>query len=193
MRLFLAALVAACLLSRSTSFLLSKNHHAGPAVTTLASATRLFASNKRPSPPPPNFVPKPLPVLLGGGLFLFRNSVQKQDKEFAQELLLQCQVALRACPTVAMELGQGMECGGVYASQSGETSNNIKQLVLQFQIEGGNAWAQGVAYGIKLPAAQQDEDASDETAAVQLVSLEVANMDASMNGTPLEVAVNNYR
>lgn len=127
-------------------------------------------------PPPPKFIPKPLPVLLGGGLFLFSRSVRGQDKPFANELLRQAQVVLRKDATIGMELGQGVETGGVYASQFAQ-NGGYDQLVLQFQIEGGNAWAQGVAYGVR----QKDT--------VQLVSLEVANMDASINGTPFEIEI----
>ena len=127
-------------------------------------------------PPPPAFVPKPLPVLLGGGLFLFARSVRGKDKAFADELLKQAQVALRQDATIGMELGQGVETGGVYSSMFAQ-SGGYDQLVLQFQIEGGNAWAQGVAYGVR----------QHET--IQLVSLEVANMDASINGTPFEINI----
>jgi hypothetical protein len=133
------------------------------------------------SPPPPEFIPKSLPVILGGGLFLFATSVRGQDKPFADALLKQAEVALRGDPTIGMELGQGVETGGVFASKFFKTSDcDFDQLVLQFQIEGGNAWAQGVAYGIR-----SKKDANN----IQLVSLEVANMDASMNGTPFEVAI----
>ena len=84
---------------------------------------------------------------------------------------------MRADPVLTMELGQTMETGGVYASQSARHANDdLQQLVLQFQIEGGNAWAQGIAYGIQR-----------RSGVVQLVSLQVANMDASMNGTPYNV------
>eukprot|EP00977_Amphora_coffeiformis_P014590 scaffold4097_cov166-Amphora_coffeaeformis.AAC.47 len=69
-----------------------------------------------------------------------------------------------------------METGGVYASTFAYLETNVKQLILQFQIEGGNAWAKGSVYGIKCISSP-----------VQLVSLQVANMDASMNGTPCQV------
>ena len=78
---------------------------------------------------------------------------------------------------VSMELGQGVEAGGIYASQYDVANGGIEQLVVQFQVEGGNAWAQGVAYGIR------------QNQSIQLVSLEVANMDASMKGTPFEINV----
>ncbi|CAB9500694.1 expressed unknown protein [Seminavis robusta] len=132
-------------------------------------------------PPPPSFTPKPLPVILGAGLFLFASSVNRNDKSFATQVLQQAQIALRADPTITMELGQAVETGGVYSSQSSTAkvgTRDYKQLVLQFQIEGGNAWAQGVAYGVA---------PIDDPTQVQLVSLEVANMDASINGTPFEI------
>jgi hypothetical protein len=166
-------LITTCWLSIASSFLVLSN-----GCINKRTATDLFLA-RSPPPKPPNFVPKPLPLLLGGGLFLFMNSVKRQDKEFAQDLLAQSQTVLRADPTVTMELGQGIETGGVYASQSSETAS-VKQLVLQFQIEGGNAWAQGVAYGIK---------GGDDDAKIQLVSLKVANMDASLKGTPFDVPI----
>jgi hypothetical protein len=92
---------------------------------------------------------------------------------------------MRADPTIIMELGQSIEAGGVYSSQTTTLHSpsrdvpSYQQLVLQFQIEGGNAWAQGVAYGIKaIPDGE-----------VHLVSLEVANMDATINGKPFEINV----
>jgi hypothetical protein len=148
--------------------------------STRISSTVLGSSTRNP-PAPLAFVPKPLPVLLGGGLFLFGFSVKAKDRPFADKLLELSQSAMRADPTITMELGQGVETGGVYSSVKGTANADgrmIDQLVLQFQIEGGNAWAQGVAYGIK-----------EEDGRVQLVSLEVANMDASMNGTPLDVPI----
>jgi hypothetical protein len=119
-------------------------------------------------------------------LFLFGSSVKAKDRPFADTLLALAQSAMRTDPTIGMELGQGVETGGVYSSLmmkgiADAEGHMIDQLVLQFQIEGGNAWAQGVAYGIK--------EEEEENGRVQLVSLEVANMDASMNGTPLEVPI----
>ena len=75
-----------------------------------------------------------------------------------------------------MELGPGLEAGNVYAS-SYARSQNVDQLVLQFQINGGNAWAQGIGYGI------QDENG------VKLISLEVANMDAVLNNQSFRLDV----
>jgi hypothetical protein len=142
--------------------------------TTQNHGGRCFASI---APPPPEFTPKPLPMILGGGLFLFGSSVKRQDRDFADRLLAKAGEILRTDPIVTMELGQGIETGGVYASKRTTSLKGIDQMVLQFQIQGGNAWAQGVAYGIKAATG------------VELVSLEVANMDASMRGTPINVAI----
>jgi hypothetical protein len=146
-------------------------------------------------PPPPPFVPKQLPVILGAGLFLFASSVKGADRAFATELLQQAQAVLRQDPTIIMELGQAVETGGVYSSLSttctanveGNAQQEYKQLVLQFQIEGGNAWAQGVAYGIQ--ECNSNSNAKNKNDEIQLVSLEVANMDATINGTPFEITI----
>lgn len=138
-------------------------------------------------PEPPALKTLPLPVILAGGLFLFRSSVKPQNREFADELLAVVQRTLRADPVVSMELGQGIETGGVYASTATSTEMNdsdgkkqVDQLVLQFQINGGNAWAQGVACGLK---------DSDTDSNVRLVSLEIANMDAMMFGQASAVTI----
>eukprot|EP00984_Skeletonema_dohrnii_P032347 scaffold26327_cov72-Skeletonema_dohrnii-CCMP3373.AAC.1 len=73
-----------------------------------------------------------------------------------------------------MELGPGIEAGNVYASSKG-TVGDVDQLVLQFQINGGNAWAQGITYGV------EDENG------LRLVALEVANMDAVLNNQSFQV------
>jgi hypothetical protein len=143
-------------------------------------------------PPPPSFTPKPLPVILGAGLFLFASSVKGCDRAMANELLQQSEAVLRQDPTIVMELGQAVETGGVYSSLSatatGGDAQQYKQLVLQFQIEGGNAWAQGVAYGIQKSKNINNSNNSNK-AEIQLVSLEVANMDATINGTPFEISI----
>jgi len=155
------------------------------------------------SPPPPDFRPKSLPIILAGGLLLFASSpVSEKNKPFAKELLQQAQNALNADPTITMELGQNLEAGGIYAAEfatrttttGAGTRQQVDQLVLQFQIEGGNAWAQGVAYGIQTPNNDDKDEASSDSdnksdPNVQLVSLEVANMDASINGTPLNIPI----
>mmetsp|Transcript_45289 Transcript_45289/g.95018 ORF Transcript_45289/g.95018 Transcript_45289/m.95018 type:complete len:212 (+) Transcript_45289:97-732(+) len=132
-------------------------------------------------PPPPELKRTPLPVMLAGGLFLFATSVSPSQKNFANRLLALSEEALRTDPTVVMELGTGIEAGGVYASSSGTAvyaGNTVDQLILQFQINGGNAWAQGVAYGI-VPSGQQGE--------ATLLNLEVANMDAVLNGQSFQI------
>ena len=159
-----------------------------------------------PPPPPPELKKLPLPALLAGGLFLFATSVAPPQKYFADQLLGLAQRALRSDPTVTMELGMGIEAGGIYASSFATTaattgSSNtqpsddgggdktragackVEQLVLQFQITGGNAWATGVAYGIR----HEQQKEKEEEVVVQLVSLEVANMDAVLNGASFEV------
>jgi hypothetical protein len=122
--------------------------------------------------------------MLAGGLFLFASSVKPKDRAFANDLLAEAQRVLRLDPLVAMELGQGIETGGVYSSARATTEDGLfEQLIVQFQIEGGNAWAQGVAYGIK-----SNRDPIND-GSVQLVSLDIANMDGSMNGTPIHVSI----
>jgi hypothetical protein len=131
------------------------------------------------APPAPAFNPKPLPVVLAGGLFLFGSSVKPNDRQLVNELLSAVQSVLNTDPTITMELGQGVETGGVYSSLRETTKDGIDQIVLQFQIQGGNVWAQGLAYGIK----------SLDQPALRLVSLQVANMDASMNGMPFNIPI----
>jgi len=120
--------------------------------------------------------------MLAGGLFLFATSVPSSRRAFADRLLELSEDALRSDPTVAMELGMGIEAGGIYACSSGGgggggaaaclyRGSEVERLVLQFQIDGGNAWAQGVAYGVR--------DVGDGR--VTLLALEVANMDAVLN------------
>ena len=112
--------------------------------------------------------------MLAGGLFLFATSVPSSQRSQADKLLRLAQEALRSDPVVTMELGPGIEAGNVYASSKG-TVGNVDQLVLQFQINGGNAWAQGITYGV------EDENG------LRLVALEVANMDAVLNNQSFQV------
>ena len=147
-----------------------------PLPSPSASSTSRHLSN---APPAPAFTPKPLPVVLAGGLFLFGTSVKPNDRQLVNELLAAVQSVLNTDPTITMELGQGVETGGVYSSLRETTKDGIEQIVLQFQIQGGNVWAQGLAYGIK----------SRDQPALRLVSLQVANMDASMNGTPFNIPI----
>jgi hypothetical protein len=124
-------------------------------------------------PPPPPLKSLPLPAKLAGGLFLFRTSVKRNDKALCDEILDLAQAQLRFDPLISMELGAGLEAGGVFASNSNASSQqqNIRQLVMEFQINGGNSWAQARVHGIKVGSAP-----------ARLVSLEVANMDASLMG-----------
>lgn len=134
-------------------------------------------------PPPPDFTPAPLPLILAGGLWLFRTSVPAPDRDLCTALLEQAQQVLCQDPLVTGELGQGLETGGVYASQRTTSTAGWEQLVVQFQIEGGNTWAQGLCYGA-MPAGNKDRR-------IQLVSLSVSNMDSSMNRTPFQVRIPN--
>ena len=146
------------------------------AATTGLVRSRCFA--ERAPPPPPAFQPKPLPVIVVGGLFLFGSSVKSRDRLLVDELLDRVQQVLNKDPTIIMELGQGTTTGGIYSSLRDTSPDGIEQIIAQFQIEGGNVWAQGIAYGTK-----------EEDSAVRLVSLQVANLDASINGTPVLVAI----
>lgn len=114
----------------------------------------------------------PLPLKLGFGLFLFQSSVARADRPLADEILAAAQKALRADPRVTMELGMGVEAGGVFASACGGVPAR-QQLNLCFQVNGGNIWAECEACGLK---------AGDEP--VELLDLSVSNMDAVMGGKP---------
>jgi len=122
----------------------------------------------RPWPQPVNL---PLPVKLAGGLFLFAGSVARKDRALADELLALSSVALNEDPAVTSELGYGLEPGGVYASAS-DADGEERRLALQFQIQGGNLWAQGTAGGIRRAPG----------APAELVELYVTNMDGAMMG-----------
>jgi hypothetical protein len=123
-------------------------------------------------PPPPPLKSMPLPAKLAGGLFLFQTSVKRSDKALCDEILELAQAQLRVDPLILMELGAGLEAGGVFASNSSASQQqNVRQLVMEFQINGGNSWAQARVHGIKVGSAP-----------TRLVSLEVANMDASLFG-----------
>jgi uncharacterized protein YjeT (DUF2065 family) len=132
-------------------------------------------------PPLPDLKRVSLPAMLAGGLFLFATSVPSAQRQFADELLELSEEALRSDPTVAMELGMGTESGGVYASSYAPYSNECKtfedRIALQFQINGGNAWAQGVAFGAR----------EINTGRVRLLALEVANMDAVLSDQSFQV------
>jgi hypothetical protein len=119
-------------------------------------------------PPPPPLRSIPLPAKLAGGLFLFQTSVKRTDRPFCDEILAAAQAQLRADPIIMMELGAGLEAGGVFSSSVCQT-DSIRQVVMEFQINGGNSWAQAKVHGIQV-----------DQAPVYLVSLEVSNMDAAL-------------
>jgi len=96
-----------------------------------------------------------------------------------------------------MELGTGLEAGGIFSSASSDeeawvagptvdedqgdgdddgSTVSIRQLLMEFQINGGNSWAQCRCHGLKI--------GSD---GVQMVYLGVSNMDAALNGGWAEV------
>ena len=130
-------------------------------------------------PDPPTLKPMALPVKLAGGLFLFQKSVKPSDKDLCKQLLKQAEQVLRQDALIGMELGRELEAGGVFQSTS-YRSTGLHQLVAEFQINGGNSWAQARMYG-----AQQE----DEGDVPRLISLQVANMDASLNGGWSDVPV----
>jgi Ni,Fe-hydrogenase III small subunit len=115
--------------------------------------------------------------MLAGGLFLFATSVPSSQRTRVNKLLQLAEEALRSDPTVVMELGPGIESGNVYASAYA-SFESVDQIVLQFQINGGNAWAQGITYGV------EDENG------LRLVALEVANMDAVLSNQSFQVPLN---
>lgn len=173
--------LAACCDSFSSNHSTRKSHRRCPHTESL---TQLPSSSQHenvkpvtPPPPPPELKRVPLPVMLAGGLFLFATSVPSSEKSRADKLLKLAQEALQSDATLAMELGPGIEAGNVYASSKGVVGN-VDQLVLQFQINGGNAWAQGITYGV------EDDNG------LRLISLEVANMDAVLNNQSFQVPLN---
>jgi hypothetical protein len=125
------------------------------------------------TPTRPMLKPPALPVKLAGGLFLFATSVPKERKAVCEDLQSLAERALRADPRITMELGMGIEAGGIFASAS-----SSEACVVNFQINGGNAWAECTAFG-----ALRD-------GSVELLDVTVANMDAAMTGTAsLQVAL----
>ena len=81
------------------------------------------------TPPRPALRKLPLPAKLAGGLILFKTSVSAADRQLAGKLLGEAQRALRSDPRVTMELGTGLEAGGVFssASSSGSHTNHEPQ------------------------------------------------------------------
>jgi hypothetical protein len=146
-------------------------------------------------PPPPALQTLPLPVKLAGGLFLFVSSVKRQDKALCQEILSLAETTLRQDPLIQMELGSGLEAGGVFASATAsctvnhqDCNCNMKQFVCEFQLQGGNSWAQARAYGVKRLSSSSSVQQQQRQLA-ELVTLQVANMDASLNGGWAEIPI----
>ena len=134
----------------------------------------------------------PLPFKLLGGLFLFAGSVKDTDKKFSQNILQKAEEILRIDPLISMELGLGIEAGGIFASST-STQHHYQIMIMEFQLNGGNSWAQARVCGIQkinTPEdgnnGQEQEPDSNENE-IQLISLGVANMDASLNGGWAEV------
>jgi hypothetical protein len=124
-------------------------------------------------PPPPKLQKIPLPAKLAGGLLLFQMSVKRKDKVLVNDILQEAQARLRQDPLITMELGVGLEVGGVFSSSSSSSfstdNGEIRQVVMEFQINGGNSWAQATVHGVKIGMGP-----------VRLLSLDVSNMDAAL-------------
>ena len=104
-------------------------------------------------------------------------SVPSDKKQLSNELKAVAVTALRADPRVTMELGMGIEAGGIFTSAS-----TVDSLVINFQITGGNVWAESTAFGVV------------RDGKLELQDLTIANMDASMSGTEsLQVAIPGQR
>jgi hypothetical protein len=109
-----------------------------------------------------------LPLKLVGGLLLFGTSVPEDTKPMAAELQALAQRTLRSDPILRMELGEGVEAGGIFASA---TSPDEDALIINFQINGGNAWAESTAFGVV------DEDGN-----LELIDVTVANLASALVG-----------
>ncbi|KAL7516295.1 hypothetical protein ACHAWF_000040, partial [Thalassiosira exigua] len=101
-----------------------------------------------PLPPPPQLKSPPLPAKLAGGLFLFRTSVKEHDEELSDAIRARAEDVLRNDPLITMELGTGIEAGGVFSSSS-SIADGVHQIVMEFQLEGGNSWAQCRCHGVR--------------------------------------------
>ena len=141
-------------------------------------------------PPPPKFQSIPLPVKLAGGLFLFRSSVKdRKDKELSKQLLRQVETVINQDPIVLMEFGPNLECGGIYSSSSSvDKSTGIHQLIMEFQITGGNAWAQGICHGYDT-ATRTTMSQQQQQQQPTILSLGISNMDAALNGGWIDIPI----
>ena len=110
----------------------------------------------------PVLKPPPLPLKIAGGLLLFATSVPAAEKQRSADLQRLAQSALRNDPRVTMELGPGIEAGGVFASAATPDA-----LCLNFQVQGGNAWAECNAFAAKTGDG------------LELVDLEIRMMDGA--------------
>ena len=81
-----------------------------------------------------------------------------------------------------MELGAGIEAGGIFSSAS-SVQGGVHQLVMEFQLNGGNAWAQCRCHGLMRSCEGGVENY------VEVVSLSVSNMDAALNGGWIDISV----
>mmetsp|Transcript_13133 Transcript_13133/g.15026 ORF Transcript_13133/g.15026 Transcript_13133/m.15026 type:complete len:208 (-) Transcript_13133:48-671(-) len=162
-------------------FLVNTLQHGQHPSTFFASALSLLPNTKKPE-----LKSLPLPLKLAGGLFLFSTSVKQRDKELSQKLLRQAEVTLRNDPLISMELGTGLEAGGIFSSSSTIT-DDAHQLVMEFQINGGNSWAQCQCYGYSSNAKNNNIDDDEEEC--QILSLRVSNMDAALSGGWMDVKI----
>eukprot|EP00571_Detonula_confervacea_P011666 CAMPEP_0172312660 /NCGR_PEP_ID=MMETSP1058-20130122/18270_1 /TAXON_ID=83371 /ORGANISM="Detonula confervacea, Strain CCMP 353" /LENGTH=94 /DNA_ID=CAMNT_0013026185 /DNA_START=372 /DNA_END=656 /DNA_ORIENTATION=+ len=90
-----------------------------------------------------------------------------------------------------MELGTGLEAGGVFSSSSC-IEDDVHQLVMEFQLNGGNSWAQCRCHGLKFLTSNDNSfngSSSKGDAAVEIISLSVSNMDAAFNGGWVDIAL----
>lgn len=148
-------------------------------------------------PPIPELASLPLPAKLFGGLLLFSSSVKGRDKDLAQKLQVKAQNVINLDPLLSMELGRGLEAGGIFCSTSSiddvTLSNNevatYHQLIIEFQINGGNSWAQCRCHGYQLNTSNRNSSNYSEND-IYLVSLRVSNMDAAFNGGWMDVKLN---
>mmetsp|Transcript_810 Transcript_810/g.1310 ORF Transcript_810/g.1310 Transcript_810/m.1310 type:complete len:220 (-) Transcript_810:70-729(-) len=157
-------------------------------ISPVISFSQSQAPNKKINlPPAPKLNSPPLPAKLLGGLILFSTSVKRRDELLSKRLLLQAQDILQKDPLMSMELGLGLESGGVFSSNS-SIESGVHQLVMEFQLNGGNSWAQCRCHGFQR---LNEIDNQDEQEQVQIVSLRVSNMDAALNGGWADVTIPN--